>query len=74
MTTTDFEGCFDFGWQETFLSLKVNSRFLYETNSNDNYKQATLTIEQLLPYNTTIRKRNHGDRNESTSAYYSRKL
>lgn len=31
--------------------------FLYETNSNIYYNQATLTIGQLLVYNTTIRTR-----------------
>ena len=64
MKSTKFNRKFDCSCQEAFVpplnyvgNLCNLHDFLYETNSNIYYNQATLTIGQLLVYNTTIRTR-----------------
>ena len=73
MKHTEFKGTFDVDCQETYLPASVMSFIstithgsTCETNKNPYYKQAALTLGQLLAFNTTIRTRT-----SSTSAYHS---
>ena len=66
---------FDENCQETSISVLLQSFITAllrgsssETNTNPHYRQGTLTIGQLMAFNTTIRVRN-----QSSSAYQSRK-
>ena len=70
-----FDGKFDFECQESAIPASVN-RFgtavtrgtASKSNENPHFKQASLTVSQLLAFNTTIRTRN-----QSLSLYHSRK-
>ena len=71
----EFNGKFDNNCQETSIPVSLQSFITavlrgsaLETNTNPHYRQATLTIGQLMAFNTTIRIRN-----QSSFAYYSRK-
>ena len=71
----EFNGKFDDNCQETSIPVSLQSFITavlrgsaLETNTNPYYRQATLTIGQLMAFNTTIRIRN-----QSSFAYYSRK-
>ena len=73
MSPTDFNGSFDFGCQNSHLPATVMSLItaitqgsVSERNDNRYYEQATLTLGQLLVFNTNIRTRK-----ETTSAYHS---
>ena len=70
-----FDEKFDFGSQESAIPASVNGFVTAvmrgtasESNENPHFKQASLTVSQLLAFNTTIRTRN-----QSLSLYHSRK-
>ena len=70
-----FDEKFDFGSQESAIPASVNGFVTAvmrgtasESNENPHFNQASLTVSQLLAFNTTIRTQN-----QSLSLYYSRK-
>ena len=74
MKNENFNGKFNNGCQES--SIPVSSQRLIsavmrgtssETNNNEHFKQAALTVNQLLTFNTTIRTQK-----ESSSVYHSK--
>ena len=63
-TFHEFDGKFDFGCQESAIPASVNGFVTAvmrgtasESNENPHFKQASLTVSQLLAFNTTIRTR-----------------
>ena len=71
----EFSGKFDDNCHETSIPVSLQSFITAvqrgsasETNTNPHYRQVTLTIGQLMAFNTTI-----CIRNQSSSAYHSRK-
>ena len=71
----EFNGKSDDNCQETSIPVSLQSFITAvlrgsasETNTNPHYRQATLTIGQLMAFNTTIRIQN-----QSSSVYHSRK-
>ena len=74
-TFHEFDGKFDFGCQESAIPASVNGFVTAvmhgtasESNENPHFKQASLTVSQLLAFNTTI-----CTRNQSLSLYHSKK-
>ena len=74
-TFHEFEGKFDSGCQESAIPASVKGFVTAvmrgatsESNENPHFKQAPLTVSQLLAFNTTIRTRN-----QSLSLYHLRK-
>ena len=64
-TFHEFHGEFDFSRQESAIPASVNEFVTAvipgttsESNENPHFKQASLTVSQLLAFNTTIRTRN----------------
>ena len=71
----EFSGKFDDNCHETSIPVSLQSFITAvqrgsasETNTNPHYRQVTVTIGQLMAFNTTI-----CIRNQSSSAYHSRK-
>ena len=69
-----FDEKFDFGSQESAIPASVNGFVTAvmrgtasESNENPHFKQASLTVSQVLAFNITIRTRN-----QSLSLYHSR--
>ena len=74
-TFHEFEGKYDSGCQESAIPALVKGFVTAvmrgatsESNENPHFKQAPLTVSQLLAFNTAIRTRN-----QSLSLYHSRK-
>ena len=73
-TFHEFDGKFDFGCQESAIAASVIGFVTAvmrgtasKSNENPHFKQASLTVSQLLTFNTTTRTRN-----QSLSLYHSR--